>query len=101
MRHVTRRTLIGAATVLATIILGSAMAVSQVATASPSAATARTGVIIDGHARFGVLSPTLIRMEYAGDDHFQDAATFNVVNRGIDPPPYMTCLLYTSPSPRD
>src|SRR3954447_23954236 len=35
----------------------------------------------DGNARFEVLSPTLIRTEYAPDGQFTDAATFNVVGR--------------------
>jgi hypothetical protein len=39
------------------------------------------GVVRSGHARFDVLSPTLIRMEYAGDDQFTDAATFNAIGR--------------------
>jgi hypothetical protein len=34
-----------------------------------------------GDARFEVLSPTLIRMEYAGDGKFTDAPTFNAVGR--------------------
>jgi hypothetical protein len=34
-----------------------------------------------GDARFEVLSPTLIRMEYAGDGKFIDAATFNAIGR--------------------
>jgi alpha-glucosidase (family GH31 glycosyl hydrolase) len=34
-----------------------------------------------GDARFEVLSPTLIRMEYAGDGTFTDAATFNAIGR--------------------
>ena len=38
-------------------------------------------VIRDGSARFEVLSPTLIRSEYAGDNQFIDAATFNVIGR--------------------
>src|SRR3954470_16184591 len=37
--------------------------------------------VTSGHARFEVLSPTLIRMEYAGDDRFTDAATFNAIGR--------------------
>jgi hypothetical protein len=28
-----------------------------------------------------VLSPTLVRTEYAGDAHFVDAATFNAIGR--------------------
>ncbi|GAB1644455.1 TIM-barrel domain-containing protein [Krasilnikovia sp. MM14-A1259] len=49
--------------------------------AQANASADRDGVVISGQARFEVLSPTLIRTEYAGDSHFVDAATFNVVNR--------------------
>ncbi|HEV3355945.1 MAG TPA: TIM-barrel domain-containing protein [Pseudonocardiaceae bacterium] len=54
------------------------------------AAPARSGVVLDGHARFEVLTPTLIRLEYAGDDQFQDGTTFNVVNRNFPTPRYTT-----------
>src|SRR3954447_25044118 len=37
--------------------------------------------VLNGHARFEALSPTLIRMEYAGDDKFADEATFNAIGR--------------------
>ncbi len=46
-------------------------------------ATAASTAVTDGNARFEVLTPTLIRMEYAGDGAFQDAATFNAVNRSF------------------
>ncbi|TVT09182.1 carbohydrate-binding protein [Amycolatopsis bartoniae] len=39
-------------------------------------------VVTAGQARFEVLSPTLIRTEYAGDSRFVDAGTFNAVGRG-------------------
>lgn len=42
---------------------------------------ARAAAVTSGNARFEVLSPTLIRTEYAGDGAFQDAATFNAVGR--------------------
>src|SRR6266567_660893 len=60
--------------------------------AVPMAAAASTpsGQVVDGHARFEVLSPTLIRLEYAGDDQFQDGTTFNVVNRNFPVPRYTT-----------
>ncbi|SEL43962.1 protein of unknown function [Stigmatella aurantiaca] len=37
--------------------------------------------VISGNARFEVLSPTLIRTEYAGDARFFDAPTFNAIGR--------------------
>ncbi len=46
-----------------------------VAEAAPQSVTA-------GPARFEVLSPTLIRTEYAGDAKFVDAGTFNAIGRG-------------------
>jgi hypothetical protein len=53
-------------------------------------AAAASEAVVDGNARFAVLTPTLIRMEYAGDGAFQDATTFNAVNRAFVPPPYTT-----------
>src|SRR4051794_13126325 len=50
--------------------------------ASTRAADTQPQAVVSGHARFEVLSPTLIRMEYAGDDKFTDAATFNAIGRG-------------------
>jgi len=37
--------------------------------------------VLAGHLRVEVLSPTLLRMEYAADDTFEDRPTFNVVDR--------------------
>ncbi|MET4052491.1 hypothetical protein ABID81_001861 [Frigoribacterium sp. PvP054] len=37
--------------------------------------------VVSGEARFEVLSPTLIRTEYAGDGRFTDRGTFTVVGR--------------------
>ena len=39
-------------------------------------------VIRDGAARFEVLSPTLIRLEYAADGNFEDLPTLTAVHRG-------------------
>ncbi|WP_327351164.1 TIM-barrel domain-containing protein [Streptomyces sp. NBC_01304] len=46
------------------------------------------GVVVDGDVRFQVLTPTLIRMEYAKDGRFEDRATVNAINRDFDAPEY-------------
>jgi hypothetical protein len=65
---------IGIAAVLA---LGTSNVVSAPAEASSHASRSVTS----GDARFEVLSPTLIRTEYAGDRQFTDGATYNVIGR--------------------
>jgi hypothetical protein len=57
-----------------------------------AAGRAASGTVRDGHARFRVLSPTLIRLEYAGDDWFEDRATFTAVGRSASPPAYTTSV---------
>src|SRR5579864_3025982 len=60
---------------------------------SPGVAQAQSSnIVIDGNARFTVLSPTLIRMEYAADGVFDDGLTFNVVNRNFPIPTYTTSV---------
>ena len=47
----------------------------------------RTGAtVVAGPARFEVITPTLIRMEYAADGRFEDRPTFNAVARNVTPP---------------
>jgi hypothetical protein len=69
-----------AATVTAGLVvagtLGAALPAS--AAAAPSAAQ---HAVVSGDARFEVLSPTLIRTEYAGNGVFEDDPTFNAVGR--------------------
>ncbi|MGW7530907.1 TIM-barrel domain-containing protein [Amycolatopsis sp. NPDC054798] len=60
---------------LAVTAMAGTLVSTGVAEAAPPAVTA-------GQARFEVLSPTLIRTEYAGDAKFVDAGTFNAVGRG-------------------
>lgn len=60
---------------IAGTLIGSAV------TAPASAAETGPPTIRSGEARFQVLSPTLIRMEYAGNGAFTDAGTFNVIGR--------------------
>ncbi len=40
-------------------------------------------VVVDGSARFTVLSATLIRLEYAEDGQFEDRASYFAVERGV------------------
>ncbi|HEX5277918.1 MAG TPA: TIM-barrel domain-containing protein [Fluviicoccus sp.] len=49
---------------------------------------AATGGHVVGQARFQVLSPGLIRLEYAEDNRFEDRPTMLAYNRQIAPPPY-------------
>ena len=52
--------------------------------ALPVPATAQpNGTVVSGQARFQILSPTLIRSEFAGNNAFENQATYNVVNRTI------------------
>jgi hypothetical protein len=57
-----------------------------------AAAAAKPGPaeIRDGPARFEVISPTLIRLEYAADGSFEDRPTLTVPRRGFAPPPFRT-----------
>jgi VCBS repeat-containing protein len=59
---------------------GMVIAGASGSSASPPGGAARTAVV-SGDARFEVLSPTLIRTEYAGNAQFVDAPTFNAIGR--------------------
>ncbi|MFE9852177.1 TIM-barrel domain-containing protein [Streptomyces sp. NPDC005576] len=49
----------------------------------------RIPAVISGDARFEILSPTLVRTEYAGDGKFTDEPTFNAIGRdGFTPTAY-------------
>ncbi|BCY09498.1 TIM-barrel domain-containing protein [Actinoplanes sp. L3-i22] len=51
------------------------------ALAAPKPPQVRGQVVQAGHLRVQVLSPTMLRLEYAADDQFEDRATFNAVDR--------------------
>src|SRR3954471_2863841 len=71
------------------VVLG--VLAATVALAVAPAAGATTSVR-DGHARFEVLSPTLIRLEYADDDRFEDGPTMTAVNRSFGAVPFQTSV---------
>ena len=45
-------------------------------------------MVLSGHARFTILTPQLVRMEWAEDGVFEDRATLGVVNRRLPVPPF-------------
>ena len=57
-----------------------------VAAANPLARQEAT--VVSGNARFTVLTPQLIRMEWSEDGRFEDRATLGVVNRDLTAPPF-------------
>ncbi|WP_375481667.1 TIM-barrel domain-containing protein [uncultured Jatrophihabitans sp.] len=74
-----------AAVAVATLCAGVAAAVTTPSASGATPASAAGRAVVSGDARFEVLSPTLIRTEYAGDKHFLNAGTFNVVGRNAFP----------------
>ncbi|TDD63285.1 DUF5110 domain-containing protein [Kribbella antibiotica] len=75
---------------LRTFALATALSlITGTALAAPPPAPIRS-VVTDGNARFQVLSPTLIRVEYAEDRKFEDATTFTAINRAFTQTPYTT-----------
>ena len=56
--------------------------------AATDPAAAPEAVVICGNARFTVLTPQLIRMEWAEDGVFEDNATLAVINRRLDVPAF-------------
>ena len=45
-------------------------------------------VVVAGNARFTVLTPEMIRMEWSEDGKFEDRATLTIVNRALDVPEF-------------
>ena len=45
-------------------------------------------MVIFGKARFTVLTPRLVRMEWAEDSRFEDRATLGMVNRALEVPSF-------------
>src|SRR5258708_3939923 len=78
MTHRQRRSITAVLAVAAAVL--TTVAATQQSSAEPLAA-ARSAAVTSGDARFEVLSPTLVRTEYAGDAHFVDAPTFNAIGR--------------------
>jgi alpha-glucosidase (family GH31 glycosyl hydrolase) len=69
-----------------------AAGLSPLLPAPSAAADDGSNAVVDGSARFEVISPTLIRMEYAGDGKFEDRPTFNMIDRDHPAVPYTTSV---------
>jgi hypothetical protein len=52
----------------------------------------RSAIVNDGSARFTVLTPTLIRLEYADDGRFEDGPTQTVPSRALTVPPFESAV---------
>ena len=64
------------------LLLSAATLVAQNPVANPSA------VVVEGNARFTVLTDRLIRMEWAPSGQFEDHATLAVINRNLPVPAF-------------
>jgi len=51
-----------------------------------------SNTVVDGKARFTVLTPTLIRTEYTGDNIFESKNSFNITNLNLPTPAYSTTV---------
>jgi hypothetical protein len=76
--------------VLVTILSLVLVVVTTGASAGPAdhGPALRSRVVLDGMARFEVLSPTLIRMEYSVAGNFEDRPTMTAVDRDLPVPAY-------------
>ena len=90
----TRRRAATAAVTAGLVLAGTLSAAVSSASAGPTSAAAATiaskHAVISGNARFEVLSPTLIRTEYAGNGDFENDPTFNAVGRDGFVPTHFT-----------
>lgn len=76
----------GAALALAAPASAQTASAQTAAARTPSAKSVRTAVVNAGPARFEVLTPTLIRMEYAQDRRFQNSPTMTATRAPLPMP---------------
>lgn len=80
---------IGLAAVLSTVAAVTLAGGGTATAGGTHSANHRIPTVTSGDARFQILSPTLVRTEYAGDRKFTDDATFNAIGRaGFAPTAY-------------
>lgn len=77
-----------ALTTLAAMALWATPANASVYNPNPDPVADPAAVVVSGKARFTVLTPQMIRIEYAPSGQFEDRASFTVVNRRMPVPRY-------------
>ena len=93
MRAPARRRVVATTSILSAGLLAGLAALGSAppAEAAPAAGeVAAAQTVVEGDARFQVLSPTLVRTEWAPDGDFTDEATFNAVGRDAFAPTEFT-----------
>ncbi len=93
-----RRTVTAIGVVLAAATATLAMPTSTGAAARPARveatqASARSGIVVDGRARFQVITPSVIRMEYAADGRFENRPTMTVPRTSAAVPRYTSTVV--------
>ncbi len=74
---------------LLTLLFAGACPASALQTSAPGGPTANPAAVVRaGHARFTVLTPRLIRMEWSADDAFEDHASLVFLNRRLPVPAF-------------
>ena len=88
--HRRRRWRAATAAVSAGVVLAATVTAAVSASAAAATPSASKHAVVSGNARFEVLSPTLIRTEYAGNGAFEDDPTFNAIGRDGFAPTHFT-----------
>ncbi len=70
------------------IALTLAMAAALLAWGGNDPVARKKAVVTEGNARFTVLTPEMIRIEYSPNGKFEDRATFSVINRNLPVPKF-------------
>ena len=70
------------------VVLSALLVLAGSAKAQSTAPANAQAIVIEGHARFSVLTPQLIRMEWSPDGHFEDRASMVFINRSMPAPAF-------------
>ena len=72
------------------IVTASLLTLSAICAVADNPAANPGAIVEDGNARFTVLTPEMIRIEYSPAGRFEDKATFTVLNRELPVPDFKT-----------